>query len=87
MRLDNERPSDNVEDRRGQGGRGGGFGIPGGGGRQINIPMGGRGGGFSLSTIVILAVIYFGLKLIFGIDLLSVINCPLPIVPGAGFDR
>jgi predicted metalloprotease len=73
MRLDNERPSDNVEDRRGQGGMGGGFGIP-RGGRQINIPMGGRGGGFSLSTIIILAILYFGLKLLFGIDLLSVIN-------------
>lgn len=70
MRLDNERPSDNVEDRRSQGG---GFGFPGGGGggRQINIPMGGRGGGFSLSTIIILAVLYFALKFIFGIDLLG----------------
>ncbi len=29
MRLDNERPSSNVEDRRG---RGGGFQFPGGGG-------------------------------------------------------
>jgi uncharacterized protein len=53
MRLDNEKPSDNVEDRRGQGG---GFGWPGGGGRQINIPMGGRGGGFSFSTIALLAI-------------------------------
>lgn len=69
MRLDNERPSDNVEDRRGQGG-GGGFGFP-GGGRRVNIPMGGRGGGFSLSTIIILAVLYFGLKLLFGIDILG----------------
>jgi uncharacterized protein len=59
MRLDNEKPSDNVEDRRGQGGGGGGFGFPGGfpgGGRQINIPMGGRGGGFSFSTIVMIAI-------------------------------
>ncbi len=56
MRLDDEKPSDNVEDRRGQGG---GFGFPGGGGlgRQINIPMGGRGGrGFSFSTILMLAL-------------------------------
>ena len=30
MRLDNERPSDNVQDQRGRGG--GGFGFPGGGG-------------------------------------------------------
>ncbi len=71
MRLDNEKPSDNVEDRRGQGG---GFGFPGGGGRQINIPMGGRGGGFSFSTIVMLVIGYFLLKFIFGIDLLSMIN-------------
>ena len=42
MRLDNERPSDNVEDRRSQGG--GGFGFPGGRGGGINIPMGTRGG-------------------------------------------
>ncbi|NJM28898.1 MAG: hypothetical protein HC855_01045 [Rhizobiales bacterium] len=60
MRLDNERPSDNVEDRRGQGG--GGFGFPQGGGRRVNIPMGGRGGGFSISTIVMLVIAYFALK-------------------------
>jgi predicted metalloprotease len=70
MRLDNERPSDNIEDRRGQGG---GFGFPRGGGgmRRINIPMGGRGGGFSLSTIVMLVIAYFAIKLLFGIDLLE----------------
>ncbi len=83
MRLDNERPSKNVEDRRGQGGGlGGGFGFPGGGGRRINIPMGGRGGGFSIKTIILLAVIYFGLKLFFGIDLLQVINGGGLPVPG-----
>src|SRR3990170_4501658 len=48
MRLENEKPSENVEDRRGQGGAGRGFGFPGGGGgRRINIPMGGGRGGFS----------------------------------------
>jgi hypothetical protein len=74
MRLDNERPSDNVEDRRGQGGMGrGGFGFP-GGGRRINIPMGGRGGGFSLSTIVMLVIAYFALKLLFGVDLLDAVT-------------
>ncbi len=73
MRLDNEKPSDNVEDRRGSGG--GGFGFPGGGGRRINIPMGGGGGrGMSISTIVLLVIAYFAIKLIFGIDLLQVIN-------------
>lgn len=73
MRLDNEKPSDNIEDRRGQGG-GGGFNFPGGGGRRVNIPMGGRGGGFSVSTIIMLVIAYFAIKLIFGIDLLQVIN-------------
>ena len=66
MRLDNERPSENVEDRRGQGGTGGGFGFPGGGGgRRINIPMGGGRGGFSISTIVMLVIAYFAIKLLF----------------------
>jgi predicted metalloprotease len=72
MRLDNEQPSQNVEDRRGEGGSGGGFGFP-GGGRQINFPMGGRGG-FSLSTIVMMAIAYFALKLLFGIDLIQIFN-------------
>ena len=82
MRLDNERPSQNVEDRRGQ--SGGGFGFPGGNsrgfgfpgngsGRRINWPMGSGRGGFSISTLVILVVVYFAVKLIFGIDLLNVI--------------
>jgi uncharacterized protein len=58
MRLDDEKPSDNIEDRRGQGGFGGGGGFPGGmGGRRINIPMGGgRSGGFSMGTIVLIAL-------------------------------
>lgn len=70
MRLDDERPSSNVEDRRGQGG---GFGFPGGGGggRRINIPMGGGRGGFSFSTIIMLAIAYLALKFLFGIDLLN----------------
>jgi predicted metalloprotease len=73
MRLDNEKPSENVEDRRGQGG--GGFGFPrGGSGRQINIPMGGRRGGFSFSTLVLIVVVYLALKFFLGIDLLEVIN-------------
>ena len=75
MRLDNEKPSENVEDRRGQGGAGRGFGFPrGGSGRQINIPMGGGRGGLSISTIVMLVIAYFAIKLLFGIDLLDVIN-------------
>ena len=74
MRLDNEKPSENVEDRRGQGSAGGGFGFPGGGGRQINIPMGGGRGGMSISTLILLVVVYFAIKLFFGIDLLEVLN-------------
>ncbi len=74
MRLEDEKPSDNVEDRRGQGG-GGGFGFPGGaGGRRMNIPMGGGRGGFSLKTIVMLAVAYFALKFFFNVDLLEMMN-------------
>jgi len=70
MRLDNERPSDNIEDQRGAGG---GMGFPGGGGYRI--PMGGYGGrGMSLSTILILIVIYFVAKAVFGVDLLDMLN-------------
>jgi predicted metalloprotease len=70
MRLDQEHPSSNVEDQRG---RGGGFQFPGGGaGRRINIPMGGGRRGMSLSTIITLVIIYFAIKLLFGIDLLEV---------------
>jgi len=67
VRLDQENPSDRIEDQRGGGFGRGGFGFPGGGGR-IGIPMGGRGG-LSLSTILVLVVIYFAAKLLFGIDL------------------
>ena len=81
MRLDNEKPSDNIEDRRGAGG-GGGFGFPGGGGRRINIPIGGRGGGLSIKTIIFLVIAYLVLKLVFGIDLLQVINGGGLPVPG-----
>jgi len=70
MRLENERPSDNIEDQRGAGG---GFGFPRGGGYRI--PMGGGGGrGMSLSTILILVVIYFIAKAVFGIDLLDLLS-------------
>ena len=85
MRLDNEKPSENVEDRRGQGGAGGGFGFPrGGSGRGINIPMGGRGGGFSISTIIMLVIAYFAIKLLFGIDLLDMVNGGGMQAPGTG---
>ena len=76
MRLDNEKPSDNVEDRRSEGGTGGGMGFPGGSGsgRGINIPMGGRGGGFSIKTLLFFAVVYLVLKFVFNVDLIDIIN-------------
>jgi uncharacterized protein len=72
MRYDeSDRESDNVEDRRGQGG---GFRFPGGGGRgvQIPIPMGG-GGGFSITTLLIIGAI----MLLFGLN-------PLDLLRGGG---
>jgi predicted metalloprotease len=67
---DDDRQSNNVEDRRGQGG---GFRFPGGGGgRGIQIPIGGRGG-MSLTSLLILGAI----MLFFGIN-------PLDILLGGG---
>ncbi len=58
MRLDDERPSENVEDRRGGGM--GGFGFPRGGGRRVRIPMGRSRGGMGIGGIIlILALSYF----------------------------
>ena len=73
MRLDDEQPSENIEDRRGMDG-GGMFRLPRGGGfggRRVRIPLGRRGGGMGLGTIVLLLVVaYFmgvnPLTLIFG---------------------
>ncbi|WP_439541757.1 KPN_02809 family neutral zinc metallopeptidase [Hyphomicrobium sp.] len=67
MRYDDEdRQSDNVDDRRGQGG---GFRFPGaGGGRGIQIPIGGKGG-MSLTSLLILGAI----MLFFGINPLEVL--------------
>ncbi len=69
MDLNGRRESDNIEDVRGQSdggpvGRGGGFNIPGG------IPL----GGFSFRTIIIFVVIYFVVKLFFGVDLLQILS-------------
>lgn len=69
---DDDRQSNNVDDRRGQGG--GPFRFPGGGGgaRGIQIPIGGRGG-MSLTSLLILGAI----MLFFGIN-------PLEILFGGG---
>lgn len=81
MRWKGRRQSDNIEDRRGQGGGFGG-GIGRGGGR-IRIPMGagrsvGAGGG-GISGIVMLVVLFFVLKAC-GID-------PLQVLTGGGLDQ
>lgn len=75
MRWKGRRQSSNVEDRRG---RSGGFGRGmGRGGRRMRIPIGrdrsmGAGGG-GLSSIIILVVLFVGLKA-FGIDPLQVLS-------------
>lgn len=79
MRLDQENPSDRVEDQRGRGFGRGGFGFP--GGRRIVVPMGGRGG-FGLSTILLLVLIYFAAKLLFGIDLADIFTRGGVQIPG-----
>ena len=80
--LEGRRQSDNIEDRRSQGGGlGGGFGggRPGG---QFRIPIGGRAGGGGLSTIIILVVLFFALKAC-GIDPLQVLE-EGGVLPGGG---
>ncbi len=47
--------SDNIEDRRGQGG--GGFGFPAGRGRRIRIPTGGKRGGMGIGGIIVVLVL------------------------------
>ena len=80
MRLDNEGESGNIQDDRG---RGGGFGSLGGGSSGLG---GGGGGGLGgmllpllLNTIgfrgvIILAVVYFALKMFLGIDLINMVG-------------
>src|SRR5262245_31420484 len=74
MRLEQERPSDEIEDLRSPRG---GFGSPRGsgglgGGRGLALALG--SGRFSFSTIIILLLIYFGAKMLLGIDLLDILN-------------
>ncbi|MGE0500049.1 MAG: neutral zinc metallopeptidase [Rhizobiaceae bacterium] len=81
MRWRGRRQSDNVSDQRSTGGGGlrfpGGFGRGAGGPGQVRIPMGGRsGGGMGIGTIIILVVLFFGLRAC-GID-------PLEMLGGGG---
>jgi predicted metalloprotease len=69
MRWRGERQSENVEDRRNEGG--GGFGFPGGGVRFPSV--GGRGGGIGIVGFLVL----LGLALLFGVD-------PRVILTGGG---
>jgi predicted metalloprotease len=87
MRWKGRRESSNVEDTRGSGG-GGGFRMPGGFGRSpggggIRIPTGGRSGGLSISTIIILVVLFFALRAC-GIDPLDMLAGGGGGVPGGG---
>ncbi|HTV70615.1 MAG TPA: neutral zinc metallopeptidase [Rhizobiaceae bacterium] len=87
MRWRGRRESSNVEDTRGSGG-GGGFRMPGGFGRSpggggIRIPTGGRSGGLSISTIIILVVLFFALRAC-GIDPLDMLAGGGGGVPGGG---
>ena len=73
MRLENEPDSQNVEDRREESDKGGGFRFPfpGGGDRmQIPIPGTNSGGGMSLITMLII----LGIALFFGKDLGSILG-------------
>ena len=77
------RQSDNVQDSRGRGG-GFGRGMPGGAGRNpIRIPIGRGRGGMSISTIIILVVLYFALRAC-GIDPLQILAGGDGGVPGGG---
>ena len=70
MRLDNERPSDNIEDRRGENV---GLNFPRGRGPGMRIPIGKRGGGMGLGTLAVLLVVAW----LFGIN-------PLDLLTGGG---
>jgi predicted metalloprotease len=75
MRWRGLRESQNVEDRRDEGG-GFGFPFPGGGGMSFPSGGGGRGGGIGIIGILII----LGLMLFFGID-------PSAMMQGGGGDN
>src|SRR5512144_1576733 len=64
MRWRGERESENVEDRRDEGGGGFGFPMPGGGGVRFPGGGGARGGGIGIVGLLIL----LGLMFFFGVD-------------------
>lgn len=69
MLWQGRRESQNVEDRRGEGG--GGFGGPGGGGGlRIGLPIGGRGGGIGIVGLLFL----LGIGWLLGINPLDLLN-------------
>ena len=63
MKWKPTRRNPRLEDRRGQGGGGGGFGLPGGtgGGMGLPIPTGGKGG-LGIGTIIVIVVLFFVLR-------------------------
>jgi predicted metalloprotease len=80
MRWRGREQSNNIEDRRGQGGgfgggfgRGGGFGFPGGssrGGPGLGFPTGGRSGGIGIvGVLILLGVLWFS-----GVDLSQILG-------------
>jgi predicted metalloprotease len=73
MRWRGERESENVEDRRSEGGGGFGFPMPGGGGVRFPGGGGARGGGIGIVGLLIL----LGLMFFFGVD-------PRVIMQGGG---
>lgn len=71
MRWRGRRESSNIEDRRGQS-----SGLPGGfgrGGTRMRLPTGRGGGGISFTGLIIIVVVFFGLRAI-GIDPLAMLG-------------
>ena len=82
MDLNNQRASDNVDDQRGNssGFGGGGASGFGGGGAMGLLPL--LFNTIGLRGMVILAVLYFGLKFTTGIDLINLVNGGGTSLPG-----